>query len=514
MASKIQSRHFYVDITPYKVDGNEEDFNELAVSTAYDSTHKYFYVDLHAGWKTDWGGHGCILIGPNDPLQGPKYVIVKESSENSQKTIDEMSAALELAKDAIAWLFDKRDWQRLYTAVKNIALNGYTEKYRQQMEELMHPADKEDDPILCQFHELKEKHPDAILLFRHGDFYEAYEDDAKKCAKVLGITLTYRNADKLPMAGFPHHAIDTYLPKLIRAGNRVAICDPLEDPKQAKKLAKENINNSNSTTMEAKDLKAADLIGKKIVINNTNNYYVVDSVDGDTLHTQFHRGDAEPIPVPLSMDNLQKFLQANTWSVEGITAAQPTADDDVQEVENIEPAKHEPKAEPKPKQSKPKAKAEPKPKAQPKAEPATGKLTYETYTSSKGKTCARIKGFTEDAPAYVNAAELHGSASWFNKDGKKSYYIAFGPRYAAAAKQVCDALNAGKTLDDCKAIVSAATQELAQKRDEWKQKREERKAGASKPKTYTEAEVLDLMKRVAAGDAEAIAMVNNMAKAA
>ena len=90
-----------------------------------------------------------------------------------------------------------------------------------------------DSPIMKQWKELKAKHPDALLLFRVGDFYEMYEQDAKRVAEVLGITLTKRNTQAgLYMAGFPHHALDTYLPKLIRAGERVAICDQLEAHKQ------------------------------------------------------------------------------------------------------------------------------------------------------------------------------------------------------------------------------------------------------------------------------------------
>lgn len=90
-----------------------------------------------------------------------------------------------------------------------------------------------DSPIMKQWKELKAKHPDALLLFRVGDFYEMYEQDAKRGAEVLGITLTKRNTQAgIYMAGFPHHALDTYLPKLIRAGERVAICDQLEAPKQ------------------------------------------------------------------------------------------------------------------------------------------------------------------------------------------------------------------------------------------------------------------------------------------
>ena len=100
-------------------------------------------------------------------------------------------------------------------------------------------------PMMQQFFSFKEKYPDALLLFRCGDFYETYCDDAVTASKILGITLTKRNngagvkGDE--MAGFPHHALDTYLPKLIRAGRRVAICDQLEDPKLTKKLVKRGI---------------------------------------------------------------------------------------------------------------------------------------------------------------------------------------------------------------------------------------------------------------------------------
>ncbi len=99
-------------------------------------------------------------------------------------------------------------------------------------------------PMMQQFFDFKKKHPDAILLFRCGDFYETYCDDAIEASQILGITLTYRNnkeAKPTEMAGFPHHALDAYLPKLIRAGRRVAICDQLEDPKLAKGIVKRGI---------------------------------------------------------------------------------------------------------------------------------------------------------------------------------------------------------------------------------------------------------------------------------
>ena len=91
-------------------------------------------------------------------------------------------------------------------------------------------------PMMRQFFEMKSKHPEALLLFRCGDFYETYCEDAIEASRILGITLTRRNnggaTGSIEMAGFPHHALDTYLPKLIRAGKRVAVCDQLEDPKK------------------------------------------------------------------------------------------------------------------------------------------------------------------------------------------------------------------------------------------------------------------------------------------
>ena len=101
-----------------------------------------------------------------------------------------------------------------------------------------------ETPLMLQYLEMKKKHPDAILLFRVGDFYETFSDDAIAASEILGITLTRRangKAQSVELAGFPHHALDSYLPKLVRAGRRVAICEQLEDPKLTKKLVKRGI---------------------------------------------------------------------------------------------------------------------------------------------------------------------------------------------------------------------------------------------------------------------------------
>lgn len=101
-----------------------------------------------------------------------------------------------------------------------------------------------ETPLMKQYMEMKQKHPDAVLLFHVGDFYETFSDDAITASEILGITLTKRAngyASEVELAGFPHHALDTYLPKLVRAGKRVAICEQLEDPKLTKKLVKRGI---------------------------------------------------------------------------------------------------------------------------------------------------------------------------------------------------------------------------------------------------------------------------------
>lgn len=134
-----------------------------------------------------------------------------------------------------------------------------------------------ETPLMKQYFEMKAKHPDAVLLFRVGDFYETFSDDAITASEILGITLTRRAngvAQSVELAGFPHHALDTYLPKLVRAGKRVAICEQLEDPKLTKKLVKRGITelvtpgvsiNDNILNHRENNFLAAVHFGKKAV---------------------------------------------------------------------------------------------------------------------------------------------------------------------------------------------------------------------------------------------------------
>lgn len=123
-----------------------------------------------------------------------------------------------------------------------------------------------ETPLMKQYLEIKAKHPDAVLLFRVGDFYETFSEDAITASEILGITLTKRangSAAHVELAGFPHHALDTYLPKLVRAGKRVAICDQLEDPKQTKKLVKRGITEL---------VTPGVVLGDNVLKNKENNY--------------------------------------------------------------------------------------------------------------------------------------------------------------------------------------------------------------------------------------------------
>ena len=398
-----------------------------------------------------------------------------------------------------------------------------------------------NEAMMKQYRDLKSKHPDAMLLFRCGDFYETYEDDARECAKVLGITLTKRQSDGVAMAGFPHHALDTYLPKLIRTGHRIAICDQLDPPpgprpkrgeSETSNSSDNNQNNSEDKVMTNETMKVADLIGKSV--SNGNAKYVIKSVDGDKVTVDFAMGDNAAKEMTMKAEQIEKLLQGG-WQVENeelrmkneefATAAEkPTA----KEVKMEQPKQEKPKAEqPKVtlKRKQPQAKAtDPTPGPSPTgagSADAKGRLTYSTYTNAKGKTCAKLSGFAETDAAYQKeaAASLHGSATYENTKQGRVNFLLFGPRYAEVAKTVCQMLNEGKTVADCQAVVDKATEERQQKREEWKQKREayrqehEGRAQTAKPqgKTYTEAEVADLMRRVIAGDKEALAIVNAMA---
>ncbi len=138
-----------------------------------------------------------------------------------------------------------------------------------------------ETPLMKQYYGIKEKHPDAILLFRVGDFYETFSDDAIKTAEILGITLTRRAngaASFVELAGFPHHALDTYLPKLVRAGQRVAVCDQLEDPKLTKKIVKRGVTELVTPGVAIDD---------NVLENKENNFLASVHIDKNVIGVSF-----------------------------------------------------------------------------------------------------------------------------------------------------------------------------------------------------------------------------------
>lgn len=325
MASKIQGRGFYVDVTPYKTDcPAAEEFNKLSVRVAYDDSSyrvggNHFYVSIQPGWRSDFG-FGCVMMGGKSPLDATQFVYVKEASRNSQKTIDQMYANLNTDehKANIRMLFDGRKWDELKAYIREVVLTGsYLFSDNSQT--------TGETPMMKQYREIKANHPESLLLFRCGDFYEAYEEDAEKCAKVLGITLTNNKAGN-KMAGFPHHALDSYLPKLIRAKYKVAICDQLEDPKLTKQVKRgitETINpqttqsTNTQNTMETTNIQnAQDYVGKTIIVGENIATIVIKSANGDTLQGEYKSGNAQAAIIPISVERLFENLKAGTWKVD------------------------------------------------------------------------------------------------------------------------------------------------------------------------------------------------------
>ncbi|MAJ37969.1 MAG: DNA mismatch repair protein MutS [Flavobacteriaceae bacterium] len=168
-------------------------------------------------------------------------------------------------------------------------------------------------PLMKQYNAIKGKYPDAMLLFRVGDFYETFGEDAQKAARILDIVLTQRNngGDQTPLAGFPHHALQTYLPKLVKAGNRVAICDQLEDPKQTKTIVKRGVTELITPGVTLNDA---------ILEQKTNNYlsavfklqqkWAVAFVDVSTSNFLIASGDQHYIDKLLQNFNPTEILYA------------------------------------------------------------------------------------------------------------------------------------------------------------------------------------------------------------
>lgn len=478
--TEIQNYDFYVAIKPYQVENST--FNEIHVSVCYNYSHNHFYVSLQPGWKSDFG-HGCVIMGDQNPLTASTWVKLQQSAKNSQKTINLMGAALEQFSDLIALLFDQREWQKLEAIVKNVTQSA-----------------------------------------------------------LPGAATTTATLRKLA---------DQYIASASKS--------------EADKTNPETNNQTNNKpeVMNNNTIKAADLIGKEIIVGNNVAKYVIKAAEGDTLKCDYIIG-TKAVPMPLLMKTVTDMVAQGKWTCDAIaaTATEKPADTipgvDVPEESDIAPSVtmpptpptdpedvEDPNGEPDPdcvgeivsvtqeeldrihenlRNNKPTAKKPAKKEAAPKqtktkTEKTTAKanLVYQTYKNKKGKVCAKIMGFKEDDAAYKSGMELHGSASYETVKGERVYALYFGPRYADAAKQVCEVLNSGKSVAEAKAIIDSTTEERIKAREEWKAKRTEYVAAkdaaksdtavqktAAKSKTekttaYSAADVAAMLKSIMAG---------------
>ena len=335
-------------------------------------------------------------------------------------------------------------------------------------------------PMMKQFYDLKAKHPTAILLFRCGDFYETYEDDAKICADVLGITLTKRTGSPKGegyMAGFPYHALDSYLPKIVRAGHRVAICDMLEDPKLTKKLVKRGITELTTTaTNNSTDNNSKSQENMKLTINNTNNTETKNTVTNPAIvapvsdHGTLVIGKPglTPEPEDAEFEEVPQSALSNQNT--------PTTPSNLPQVQ------------------------------------------FSTYKTKKGDVAPQIIGFSgEDDPRYKAVKESGAkwvSAGW-KKDlnGNKVYILLFGVRYMDVAKALAGAYNTPdvdawhRAEDACMAIYEQAQRDgkarWEEKKQAWKQKAEEKKAQKAADeqakRCYTKEDVASIMQALLNG---------------
>ena len=202
----------------------------VANATEFKNGNKGFKVEVK-------GMEGKLNITRSftDPLKTMRFMFMLS------KKLELGINKIDLAAVSVAYQKAKAELAQASAHVNEVAANAQSDAQELEKDSEAEASDSDSSEevthlaYIQQFNEFKEKHPEALLLFRCGDFYETYENDAQIASEVLGITLTLNTRDKRKMAGFPHHALDSYLPKLIRAGHRVAICDQLEAPKESSK---------------------------------------------------------------------------------------------------------------------------------------------------------------------------------------------------------------------------------------------------------------------------------------
>lgn len=374
-----------------------------------------------------------------------------------------------------------------------------------------------------QFRDVKSKHPDVVLLFRCGDFYETYEDDAKVCADVLGVTVTENKGVR--MAGFPYHALDTYLPRLIRAGHRVAICDQLEPPKPARKR---ETNETKTKTKEETTMATKSKESKNVQTAQVNNDAIESVNVGEVSLDDIRPSMTEPKDKPVTMP-----LGKHGEMIIGKPGLTPDG------------------GKPKVTLRKKAKQAEPDPEAVGELAGMLAKVRLVTFTTKRGDTAPRIIGFSgEDDPRWKKhyderirqakaakearkndaKAKVESSpfgASWMmdHQTGAVVYCMTFGTRYMDVAKALCEAYNtsdrkawekAEQAVRDCKkGIVAGYQAEKAARKAEREAKKQDKKGQPAAPAMSSEEKAMfDLFKRFMAGDKDAMAQVNDVLKAA
>lgn len=348
--------------------------------------------------------------------------------------------------------------------------------------------------MMKQFYDLKAKHPDAVLLFRCGDFYETYEQDAKVVSEVLGITLTKRTGSPKGegyMAGFPYHALDSYLPKIIRAGHRVAICDQLEDPKLTKKLVR----------------RGSDELTTTATNNPTNNHQTTESnMKLNLSNTKSENQNVQNAQV----NNTAIALQGSEYTVKdpktgkGVTfesavpaaICEPIQDAEFEEVPQSAPSNQNTSTTPS----------------------GLPQVTFSTYKTKKGDTAPQIIGFGgEDDPrwkAHKDAGRKWVSASYRRDlNGNKVYILLFGVRYMDVAKALCGAYNTNdvnawhRAEDACMAIYEQAQRDgkakWEAKKAQWAEKKNEErrmKSEESRAAESAEKQVAAMLEKLMKGE--------------
>lgn len=343
--------------------------------------------------------------------------------------------------------------------------------------------------MMKQFYDLKAKHPDAVLLFRCGDFYEVYGDDAKVCAKVLGITLTFRDlGEHIDMAGFPHHALDTYLPKIIRAGHRVAICDQLEDPKLTKKLVR-SVSDEQTTTATNNRINNHQTTESNMKLNLSNTKSKNQNVQNVqvTNTTIALQGSEYTVKDP-------KTGKGVTFeSVVPATLAQPIEDAEFEEVPQSAPSNQNTSTTPS----------------------GLPHVRLSTYTTKRGDTAPQIIGFDgEDDPrwkSHKDAGRKWVSASYRRDlNGNKVYILLFGTRYMDVAKALAGAYNTAdvnawhRAEQACMAIYEQAQRDgkarWEEKKAQWAEKKAEKAAKKAADeqakKCYTKEDVAAMLNAI------------------